>query len=101
MSGVGLLEPLEETIEQLFPQAEIRGSKFFQRLSKIDQVPASGQIEDSERSRYLETLSSRGRGPSAVVDENQVGRERNAEQYCRLLARVQRSQGRIVAGLNF
>src|SRR5258708_22929639 len=94
---VAWLMLLEQGMEELLPPAEIRGPEPRERVSQVDHPAAGSGVKNTERAGYFEPPSPRRYCSSAIVNEDEVGRERQSEDDRRFLAFVQPAQRRIVA----
>jgi len=95
-----LLALLEQRIEKLLTSAEICSPAPRERVSQVDHTAARSEVKNAERAGFFESLSPRCSCASAIVDENEVGREGQSERDGRLLAFVQRAQWRIITRLD-
>jgi hypothetical protein len=66
---------LEQGIEKLLPPAEIRGPEPRERIRQVDHAAACSEVKNPERAGYFEPFSPRRDCASAIVDEDEVGRE--------------------------
>jgi hypothetical protein len=91
-----LLMLLEQSIEEFLPPAEIRIPEACERLGHVDHAAIGSEIENSERSGDFESFVARHCRATAVIDENEIGRDRQPKRDRRLLALVQRLQRGVV-----
>jgi len=97
-SGTATLLMLpEQGIKKFLPPAEIRSPEPRERLSKVDHATARCKVKNAKRPGYFESLSPSDCRAFAIVDEDEVGREKQSQRDRRLLAFVQRAQRWIIA----
>jgi hypothetical protein len=75
---------LEQHIEEFFPSAEIRIPEARERVGHVDHATMGSEIENAERSGDFESLAARNCRAPAVIDENEVGSERQPKRNRRL-----------------
>jgi len=89
---------LEQSIKEFLPPAEIRIPEARERLGQVDHAAIGSEIENAKCPGDLESFFARDCRAFAIINENEVGHERQPQRNRRLLALVQRLQRGVVSG---
>lgn len=70
----------QRSFDHFFATAEVRLFQPFDDMWKVDSMPLGGEVQDSKGAGDLDPLADGGGGTSALVDENEICLELDAER---------------------
>lgn len=86
----------QQAFDDFFAIAEVRLLQQFDSVFEVDQFPLGGEVQDAEGSSDLDPLASCGSITSTLVNENEIGLERDPERDSGAFAGIGMGEVRIV-----